>query len=222
MVPPPPRLPRLGPADAVEPGPQDLSLSLPLADDDNPPLPDDAVEVARVIGAWGIKGGIKLKPFSADPQALFSSKRWFVQAGTSRAAPKPAHAARRRSLPRLLRIVQAREQGEFIVAICQELPDRDAAEAMVGARILISRASFPTPGEKEHYWVDLIGLVVRNRQGLELGTVTTLIETGPHCVLTIQPDAPDAEELLIPFVDAYVDEVDHEARIILVDWDPGD
>ena len=52
--------------------------------------------------------------------------------------------------------------------------------------------------------------------------MTTLIETGPHCVLTIQPDAPDAEELLIPFVDAYVDEVDHEARIILVDWDPGD
>jgi 16S rRNA processing protein RimM len=43
-----------------------------------PALPDDAVEVGRVLGAWGIKGGIKVKPFAADPQALFSSKRWYI------------------------------------------------------------------------------------------------------------------------------------------------
>jgi len=42
-------------------------------------LPEDAVEVGRVLGAWGIKGGIKVKPFAADPQALFSSKRWFIR-----------------------------------------------------------------------------------------------------------------------------------------------
>jgi 16S rRNA processing protein RimM len=61
--------------------------------------------------------------------------------------------------------------------------DRDAAEALTGARIFVSRASFPTPDDNEFYWVDLIGLAVRNRAGWTLGTVSHLIETGPHCVL---------------------------------------
>jgi 16S rRNA processing protein RimM len=191
-------------------------------DDESPARPSDAVEVARIIGAWGIKGGIRLKPYAANPQALFSSKRWFVEPGQRQAGlpprvgPKPTGP-----LPRLLRVVQAREHGDGVVATCHEVSDRDAAEALAGARIFISRASFPTPDDNEFYWVDLIGLSVRNRGGLLLGVVTNLIETGPHCVLCIQPEEADADEVLVPFVDAYVDTVDRDARVITVDWDPG-
>jgi 16S rRNA processing protein RimM len=181
------------------------------------------VEVARVLGAWGIKGGLKLKAYAADPQALFSSKRWYLEAGERAAARPPGAAAvAAAALPRLLKVVQAREHGEFIVATAQDLDDRDAAEALAGARVFVSRASFPTPDDDEFYWVDLIGLAVRNREGLELGRVSTLLETGPHCVLCVQPPAADAAEVLIPFVDAYVDRVDREARLIHVDWEPGD
>jgi 16S rRNA processing protein RimM len=190
-------------------------IDSPPADDPAlPAWPDDAVEVARVLGAWGIKGGIKLKPFASDPQALFSSKRWFVAAPEG-AGPRAAGAP---ALPRLLRIVTAREQGDTVVATAQELPDRDAAEAMKGARIFVSRASFPTPAEGEFYWVDLIGLTVVDRQGRCLGTVGGLIETGPHCVLSVQGDDAERAPTLIPFVDAYVDRVDREARRIVVDW----
>jgi len=182
--------------------------------------PADAIEVARVLGAWGVKGGIKLKAFSSDPQALFSSKRWFVERGERKMALPATPGTRQPVLPRLLRVIQVREQGDGIVATCHELTDRDAAEAMAGARIFISRASFPTPDDNEFYWVDLIGLAVRNREGTDLGTVATLIETGPHCVLSIKPPQPDADDVLIPFVDAYVDRVDREARTIHVDWDP--
>lgn len=196
-------------------------LVAPAPSDESSPLPSDAVEVARVLGAWGIKGGIRLKPYAANPQALFSSKRWFVEPGQRQAGlpprvrPQPAGP-----MPRLLRVVQAREHGDGVVATCHELIDRDAAEALAGARIFVSRASFPTPDDNEFYWVDLIGLSVRTRDGLVLGTVTTLIETGPHCVLCIRPHATDAAEVLIPFVDAYVDRVDCESRMITVDWDP--
>jgi 16S rRNA processing protein RimM len=182
-------------------------------------MPDDAVEVARVLGAWGIKGGIKIKPFSADPQALFSSKRWYVQAGERPGVPPKPPQPNAAPLPRLLRVIQAREQGDLIVATCQEIEDRNAAEAMAGARIFIPRTSFPTPADDEFYWVDLIGLAVRNRAGLHLGTVTTLIETGPHCVLSIQPDEAESDPVLIPFVNAYVDQVDRPNRVIHVDWD---
>ena len=210
---------RPGPqAPAIPPKPDPRGPASPFADDE-PPLPEDAVEVARVMGAWGVKGGIKLKAFSADPQALFSSKRWFVQPGERHLLPPPPGAAPRAPLPGLLRVVQAREQGDSIVATCQDLSDRDAAEALTGARIFVSRASFPTPDDNEFYWVDLIGLRVHNRDGVDLGTVSHLIETGPHCVLAIRPDAEGADEVLVPFVDAYVDRVDREARVIHVDWD---
>ncbi len=114
-------------------------------------LPDDAVEVGRVLGAWGVKGGIKVLPFAADAQALFSTKRWFLA---------PAEPARPGGLahPVLLRIAQAREQGDGIVATVQDLDDRDVAESLKGARVFVPRTSFPTPDEGEFYWIDLIGM----------------------------------------------------------------
>lgn len=186
-------------------------------DSDTGALPADAVEVGRVLGAWGIKGGIRVKPFAADAQALFSSKRWFIQPSE---LPRPPGAKPAVPLPRVLHVISARDQGDAVVATAQELPDRNAAEAMKGARIFIPRSGFPPPDANEFYWVDLIGLAVVNADGAALGDVVGLLETGPHCVLRVQAATADAdtEEVLIPFVDAYVHSVDMPGRRITVDW----
>lgn len=187
----------------------DQSLPQPLA------LPADAVEVGRVVGAWGIKGAIKVVPFAADPQALFSTKRWYLEPSGNRRPGQSAGPAI------LLRVISAREQGDHVVATAQELADRNAAEALKGARVLVSRASFPTPGEGEFYWVDLIGCRVVNRAGTELGCVDHLLETGPHCVLVIPSAVTGQSPSMVPFVEAYVDAVDLASGRIDVDWDPG-
>jgi 16S rRNA processing protein RimM len=197
-----------------------LPLSTAAASTDpSSALPDDAIEVGRVLGAWGIKGGIKVKPFAADPQALFSSKRWFIQPPEYSAAHPRPPGLKPVGLPPLLRVVSAKEHGDGVVATVQDVADRNGAEALKGARIFISRASFPTPDDNEFYWVDLIGLAVVNQQGEALGTVSGLMATGPHCVLQIQSAQADVPEVLIPFVDAYVSKVDMVARCIHVDWD---
>ena len=183
-----------------------------------PTLPHDAVEVGRVLGAWGVKGGIKVKAFAADPQALFATKRWYLRPPEPLLRPAAGAAA----WPTLLRVVQAREQGDAVVATVQDLGDRDAAQALKGARVFVARTSFPTPDDGEYYWVDLIGLAVCNRTGAVLGQVVGLIETGPHCVLRVQAADAAAPECLIPFVGAYIDAVDLSGRRITVDWDPGD
>jgi len=190
--------------------------SLNAAAGDAPPFPADAIEVGRIVGAWGIKGAFKVQAHASDPQALFSSRRWFLQPPRG-----PRH-----SVPPLLRIVEVREQASMVVASAHEVVGRDAAEALAGAGVFVSRASFPSAGEEEYYWVDLIGLAVVNREGQPLGDVTGLIDTGVHSVLRVRRvDAPaaataDAAERLIPFVAAYVDSVDLAARRILVDWGP--
>jgi len=190
--------------------------SLRLAPDEAAEFPSDAVEVARVLDAWGLKGWIKLQPFAGDPQALFSSRRWHLL--------PPAHAIGPSSLPTPLHITQSKTHGDTVVASARELSDRDAAHALRGARVFIARSSFPTAAEDEFYWVDLIGAEVINRQNNMLGRVTALIDTGPHSVLCVRrPDAAADEsdtqaERLIPFVAAYVDAVDLAARRIVVDW----
>ncbi len=193
-----------------------MSPAVGAADDS---WPEDAIEVARVLGAWGLQGGIRLKAFSADPQALFSSKRWHLAAPASMAPRPTAKTTAVFVFPSLLHVLNAREQGEHIVATVQELNDRDAAEALKGARIFVSRGSFPTPEADEFYWVDLIGLAVVNREAQALGVVVDLIETGPSSVLRVHQGAGDElQERLIPFVQAYVDQVDLASRQITVDW----
>ncbi len=212
--------------------------------------PEDAIEVGRILGAWGIKGGIKVLPFAADPQALFSAKRWFLKPPESVKPPSaaasvnplkppkpavvPAHktpaqkAALAAPMPFALNVNGVRDQGDAIVALAPEIPDRDAAEAMKGVRVFVSRSTFPAPDADEFYWIDLIGLCVFTREGVSLGDVIGLIDTGPHCVLRVKPVAADAtveapaepaaDERLIPFVEAYVDSVDIPGRRIVVDW----
>ena len=180
--------------------------------------PEDAVEVGIVVDAWGLKGWIKVKPFASDPQALFSSRRWFLKPSEKAGVLRPATFVK--ALPPLLRITQVKEHGDVVVALAQEVPDRHAAEALRGARVFIGRSSFPTAGTDEYYWVDLIGLNVVNRQGETLGTVAGLLDTGPHSVLRVAPvgAVDEAGERLIPFVAAYVDAVSLEQRLITVDW----
>jgi 16S rRNA processing protein RimM len=189
---------------------------------DELPWPDDAVEVGRVVGAWGLKGWIKVQPFASDPQALFSSRRWFIKPPEEGAVKRPvaASAAAAAGFPALLKVSEAKEHGDVVVALVQEVADRDRAEALRGARVFVARSSFPTPDPDEFYWVDLIGLDVVNREGERLGTVAGLIDTGPHSVLRVAstPDAPATDERLIPFVGAYVDDVSLAERRITVDW----
>jgi 16S rRNA processing protein RimM len=179
-----------------------LTASESLAD-----FPADAVEVGRILGAWGVKGWFRVQPFADDPQALFSSKRWFLRAPDGVAA---------HPVPPLLRITSAREHTASVVAAADEVPDRTAAEALKGARVFVARSSFPTAGADEYYWVDLIGCEVFNREARSLGRVTDLHDTGAHSILRVQ--SGDEAERLIPFVAAYVDSVDVQARRIEVDW----
>jgi len=174
-------------------------------------LPADAIEVGRIADAWGIKGWFKVLSHSADPEALFSSKRWYLQPAEK--GPKTFSGTL------LLKVREAKDHSGTVVATAQEVDDRNAAEALRGARVFVPRSSFPTAAQDEYYWVDLIGLAVLNREGVQLGTVKELLSTGPQTVLVLQYEAEGKpQERMIPFVSAYVDAVDLAGRRITVDW----
>ncbi len=174
-------------------------------------LPADAIEVGRIVEAWGIKGWLRILPYSADPEALFSSKRWFLQ---------PAEKGEKAFAGvALIRIKEAKTHADGVVACVHDIENRTDAEKLQGARIFIARSSFPSVAKDEYYWVDLIGLRVVNRQGVFLGKVRELLSTGPQTVLVLEDSSqtPSAERM-IPFVSAYIDSVELAEKKILVDW----
>jgi 16S rRNA processing protein RimM len=175
-------------------------------------LPADAIEVGRIADAWGVKGWFKVLPHSADPEALFSSKSWYLLP-TERGAKSFEGCAQ-------LRVKEAKQHSGAVVATAQDVLDRTAAEALRGSRIFVSRASFPSVEKDEYYWVDLIGLDVVNRQDEALGVVKELLSTGAQTVLVLEysEEGGKPQERMIPFVAAYVDDVDLKMRRILVDW----
>ncbi len=164
-----------------------------------------------MLDAWGVKGWFKVQAYSGHGDALFNAKRWFLR------APAPLKGEK------LLTIRAVKEHGEAIVAQAEGVNDRSAAEALRGWELHLSRAEFPKVADGEYYWIDLIGLDVVNRSGEALGRVIGLIDNGPHCVFRIlppglvEPIKPD-QERLIPFVAAFVDDVDLTNKLIKVDW----
>ena len=193
-----------------------MSLMMPSG------LPDDAVEVGRILDAWGVKGWLKILPHSTLPEALFSAKSWFLQAPDVKF--RPGFNAFSGTVA--VKVDEAKTHSDSVVAKIAGLDDRDAAEALRGCRIFLPRSSFPAATKDEYYWVDLIGLNVVNREGVVLGCVRDLMATGPHSVLCVEytatrEDGPSAlDERMIPFVASYVDAVDLSAKCITVDWQP--
>lgn len=183
------------------------------------PLPDDAVELGRFLDAWGVKGWVHIQPHSADTRALFESQDWYL-------LPPEARFGRGFSAfagPVHVRVAEIKVHSDSIVARLEGMADRNGAESLKGARIHVPRSAFPPAEDGEYYWVDLIGLQVFNREGVHLGVVRDLMPTGPTSVLVMEytetvDGVEKTAERMVPFVGAYIDDVDLKARRITADW----
>jgi 16S rRNA processing protein RimM len=196
--------------------------------DDAPP--DDLVEVGRVAAAHGVRGWLKIQPYSPQADALLGAPVWWLK------APDPVAGSGALPRPRGLRIRACRRQaGQFLAAQADGIADRDTAESLRGYTVWVPRAAFPSAGDDEYYWIDLIGCDFHGMgdDGPRLlGRVDQVLDNGAHAVLQVALGAPDAEgvfqplsdargrprHVLVPFVAAHVQDVDLQARRIDSDW----
>ena len=160
--------------------------------------------MGRVLAPFGIKGWIKARPFSAVPAALLDHELWWL--GKDEQGDDW----------REFRVVNARLHAGTLVAELEGFATRESAMSLRGAWIGVPRAALPKIRAGEFYRSELSGLAVVNRQGEALGRVVGFLDTGAHPVLRLI--AEDGSERLIPWVAAYVDEVDSAAGRIQVDW----
>jgi len=163
------------------------------------------VVVLGCIGApFGIEGWVHLHSYADPPENIVSYKQWQVRGGEDQPW-------------RPIAVIKARAHGKRFVALLEGCTDRDQAQRYTNAQVGVYREELPELSEG-HYWADLIGLKVINEQGIGLGIVDSLFETGANDVLVVK----DGEkEHLIPYVpEQYIISVDQDTQTVKVHWDP--
>ncbi len=158
--------------------------------------------IGRIVGVFGIKGWVKVESYTEPREAILNYTEWHLD--------RPASAARR--------IVTGRKHGHRVVASLEQIEDRDAARALVGATITVQRSALPELKPREYYRADLIGLRVVNEQGVVLGKVEHFIESPAHAVMVVR----GAQEHLLPVTPQHLRRVDFAAGEIRVDWTPAE
>ncbi len=159
------------------------------------------VVVARVAGAHGVLGWVRIVSFTEPPENLLSYRPWFIAEGDGW---QP------------LNLADVKPHGQGYVAKLRNVSSRDQAQALTGRLIAVPRARLPALEEgTEYYWRDLIGLTVVDVHGRCLGQVDHLIETGANDVLVVKHGDTTS---LIPFLARFVVAVDIAAGQMRVDW----
>ncbi|MDR1063107.1 MAG: ribosome maturation factor RimM [Azoarcus sp.] len=163
------------------------------------------IVLGRIVAPFGVKGWFSIRPFGDDPLSWREMSHWWIApADDASSGDWTQHALR-----------GCRAHGKGLIASLENIADRDAAQAIIGWYVAAPREALPATKDGEYYWGDLVGMTVRNEADETLGEVAGLISTGAHDVLQVR----DGDmERLVPFVAAYVSDVDLTKRTIRVAW----
>ncbi len=162
---------------------------------------EDPIIVGRIAGLYGVKGWVRIYSHTQPLDNILGYSPWLLWVDGAWRAVRP---------------LEGRSHGKGVVAQLEGYADRDAAAGLVGCDIAVERSQLPAAADDEIYWADLMGLRVVTLEGVELGVVDHLFETGANDVIVVKGE----RERLLPYIDQVVCEVDLDGGVLRVDWDP--
>lgn len=152
------------------------------------------VLVAKVTGAHGIKGAVRLRSFTEDPKALQDYSPLKSDTG------------------QFFDISPLHVNGEGLVAHLSDIKDRNQAEALKGAMLYADREKFEALADEEFYVTDLVGLSVKV-EGIIVGRVQSIQNYGAGDMVVIRYEA-GGDDVIIPFTKEAVPDVDFSDGVI--------
>jgi len=158
--------------------------------------------MGRIAAPYGLKGWVRIEPYSAAPHSWIGCPVWWVGVNGDWREIKVAESGR--------------QHGAGLVVRFEGCVERNAALALKGSEVALAREALPQSADNEFYWVDLVGLTVVNVQGEELGVVAELFESGAHPVMRV---VAGETERLLPFIEQVVRQVDTAQGRIRVEWE---
>jgi len=165
-----------------------------------PAEPARYLTLGQVVGAHGVRGGLRVNSFTDPPEALLKHREWHLLAANGQA-----------------REVRCTGGGEYRGQLRVELDgidDRDVALALAGCWVQVLRESLPKPAEREYFRADLIGLTVQNDEGVVLGQISHFVDLPAAAVMVVRGE----QEHWVPAQPPHLRRVDFESGLVFVDW----
>lgn len=163
---------------------------------------ENYVLIGRVSKPHGIKGEVRITPFSGEAELLATYKALFL-ASADEGADLQEH-----------QVLKVRVQTDNAIVLLSGVNNRDEAEELRGSAVWVTRDELPVLSENEYYWHDFMGKDVFTGQGNYLGKVSNLISSGPQDLLVVSGEK--GREYMIPVCDDFVENPDKEKDRITV------
>jgi len=181
--------------------PEDLAPPAPeVPDTAAAPEHPERVAVGRINSPWGVRGHVKVTPFTDNPERLAVGSRVYVDG-------------------ELRQIRDVKSPRGFPCVLFEGISGTEGAERLRNTLIEIDEAELPTLPEGEYYVHDLIGLRVITSAGEEFGTIAEVLETGSNDVYVVR--RPGQKDLLVPAIDGVLLEVNVDAGTATIEVVPG-
>jgi 16S rRNA processing protein RimM len=164
----------------------------------------DLCLIANIVAVHGVAGALKLRSQSDVPGR-------FSRLDTVLVGPDPAHV-------RSLRITDARELGDRVIVQFEGLPDRDAAEELVGLNMYVTGEQMESPPEGRYFVHDLIGCAVRTPEGEDRGAIVDVMLLPANDVYVVMFEE---REILVPAVPEFIRDVNVQEKRVTVEPVPG-
>jgi len=160
--------------------------------------------VGRFGKTYGIQGWLRVNSFTAPKENILGYGPWLIE-DKSQWMP--------------LRLTETRPHGSGLVVHIVGYDTPEAASTLTNKDIVVAKDQLPALQDDEYYWTDLEGLSVVTVQGVSLGEVDYLIESGANDLFVVKKEGQ--KDLLIPYLpNDVVLNIDMDKKIITVDWDP--
>ncbi len=157
----------------------------------------DLICLGAIAGAYGVRGEVRLKSFCAVPETIADYGPLVTGDG------------------RAFDVTLTRPISGAFAARLSGVTDKEAADALKGARLHVPRDRMPPLADEEYYHADLIGVAVHDTGGARIGEIKSVQDHGAGDILEIS--RPGLAELLVPFTRASVPTVDLAAGRIIID-----
>jgi len=160
---------------------------------------EELIPVGKIIATHGIKGQLKIHSYSGNFESLSAARSVVLKSsdGTLREIDLKSFNA---------------NSGKFIIGL-KGLDDINVVKPLVGNELCLKRCNLPDLSEDEYYWSDLIGLQVVTDEGILLGTIADIFETGSSDIYVVRNGK---REFLIPAIGDVVKQVDLDSGKIVI------
>ena len=166
----------------------------------SPNLDEKKLLVGKINGFFGVQGWVKIFSYTKPRKNILEYQPWYFLDNETY---------------KVIEITSGREQSKTIVAQVKGINNRDAALQLIGKDLYINKDQLPELDNDAHYWYELTGFQVINKNEVDLGIVDFLVDTGSNHVLVTKGDT----EHWIPYIEPFLVSVDKHKKVISVDWD---